>query len=73
MKMGVAGIAAGTAWATIEANRHYPSDVLSGYALGHFLSAFINDAFLGIDYKKEAFLIINPLKDGVMVSMRWHY
>jgi hypothetical protein len=73
MKMGVAGIAAGTAWATIEANRHYPSDVLSGYALGHFLSTFINDAFLGTDYKKDAFFIIDPLKDGVMVSMHWQY
>ena len=73
MNMGIAGIAAGTAWATIEANRHYPSDVLLGYALGHFFSNFINDAFLGIDFKKEAFFIIDPLIDGVMVSMGWQY
>jgi hypothetical protein len=73
MKMGVACIAAGTAWATIEADRHYPSDVLLGYALGRFLSAFINDAFMGIDFKKEAFFIIDPSKDGVMVSMRWQH
>ncbi len=73
MKMGIAGIAAGTAWATIEADRHYPSDALLGYALGHFFGAFINDAFLGMDFKKGAFFMIDPLNDGVMVSMRWQY
>jgi len=73
MKMGIAGIAAGTAWATIEANRHYPSDVLLGYALGHFFSAFISDAFLGMDFKKGAFFMIDPLNDGVMVNIRWKY
>jgi len=28
---------------------------------------------LGIDFKKEAFFIIDPLIDGVMVSMGWQY
>jgi len=30
----------------VEANVHDPSDVLTGYALGHFLGSFVNDAFL---------------------------
>jgi len=71
--IGIASIAAGTAWAKIEAKKHYPSDVLVGYALGHFFSAFINDAFLGVDIKREAFFIIDPSRDGVTVSMRWAY
>jgi hypothetical protein len=34
-----------TAWARVEAQKHYPSDVLAGAALGYFLTAFIHDAF----------------------------
>ncbi len=45
-QVGSYALAGLTGWARIEANRHYPSDVLFGYALGHFLAAFINDAFI---------------------------
>lgn len=47
--VALGALVAGTGWARIEAGKHYPSDVLAGAALGHFLGAFINDAFLGID------------------------
>ena len=71
--IGIASIAAGTAWARVEAKRHYPSDVLVGYALGHFFSAFINDAFLGLDMRREAVFMIRPSKDGVTASLHWVY
>lgn len=49
-RTGIKGLfntmAAGTAWGRVEANVHYPSDVLAGYALGNFFARFINDAFL---------------------------
>ncbi len=40
-----------TAWARVEAGRHYPSDVLAGISLGHLTSSIINDTFMGIDSK----------------------
>lgn len=40
-------LAAATAWSRVEGNLHYPSDVLAGMALGNFIGAFVNDAFLG--------------------------
>lgn len=49
MEIGFGVIAAGTAWARVEAGVHYPSDVLVGAALGHFVAAFINDAFMGLN------------------------
>ncbi len=49
MRIGFGVFAWGTAWARVEANVHYPSDVLVGAALGHFIAAFINDAFMGLD------------------------
>jgi len=48
MEIGFGVIAAGTAWARVEGGVHYPSDVLAGMALGHFVAAFINDAFMGL-------------------------
>ncbi len=44
---GIASIIAiGCAWARIEANKHYPSDVLFSLALGHLIGAFVSDAFI---------------------------
>jgi len=40
-------LAAGTAWARVEGEKHYPSDVLAGAAVGNFMSLFMHDAFLG--------------------------
>ncbi len=31
------GMAVGTAWARVEGGRHYPTDVLAGYALGRYI------------------------------------
>lgn len=43
---GYYGLAGLTGWARMEANRHYPSDVLFVYALGHFFASFLNGAFV---------------------------
>ncbi len=45
--IGLHALTIGTSWSRIEAGWHYPSDTLVGMALGHFLGAFVNDAFLG--------------------------
>lgn len=47
-RCGLAAADAGAAWARVEGGRHYPSDVLAGMALGHFLGTFFNDAFMGL-------------------------
>jgi len=71
--IGIAGIAAGTGWARVEAQAHYPSDVLVGYALGHFFSAFLNDAFLGLDNEKAPQLTVEPSRKGTWVGLSWSY
>jgi len=69
--IGIAGISVGTGWARVEANGHYPSDVLVGYALGHYFSAFINDAFLG-PYNDEApRFTITPSQKGIWLGATW--
>ena len=44
--VGLYGTAASTGWARVEAGKHFPSDVLAGYALGSFLARFAYEAFL---------------------------
>ena len=37
LDIGLVGLSAGSAWARVEAGKHYPSDVLVGAALGAFV------------------------------------
>ena len=48
LQIGNVVLAGGVAWARVEGRRHYPSDVLFGAALGHFLAAFIHDALMNL-------------------------
>jgi membrane-associated phospholipid phosphatase len=52
--VGCTAMTAGTAWARVEAKKHFPSDVLVGYALGNFISVIINDAFIGTKSEKKS-------------------
>jgi membrane-associated phospholipid phosphatase len=62
-----------TAWARVEAQKHYPSDVLAGAALGYFLTAFIYDAFLGLPEDMRFGINIVPLKRGAKVEMSFNF
>lgn len=73
LRIGFTTLAAATGWARVEAGRHFPSDVLVGYALGHFISAFLNDAFLGLDQNGGPRLTVEPSKDRIIVGIRWVY
>jgi membrane-associated phospholipid phosphatase len=68
-RVGFALLTAGTAWARVEAKKHFPSDVLAGIAIGHFIGAFMNDAFLGLD-PQDAQLSLVPARGGALVSFR---
>lgn len=56
-------LAAGTLWARLEGQKHYPSDVLVGYALGSFLSGFIYDSLMNFDTGES--LAIIPFGDQI--------
>ncbi len=46
---GSIGLATVGSWSRVEAGGHFPSDILVGAALGHFLGQFFEEAFLGLD------------------------
>ena len=46
VNLGFEGLAISTGWARVEARKHYVADVLAGYAVGHFMAAFAQSAFI---------------------------
>jgi hypothetical protein len=69
-RYGLGTLTAATAWARLEANQHFPSDVLGGIALGHFFGAFFTDAFLGIDNPNKVLVLFEPSRDGYVMTVR---
>ena len=72
-QLGLGAITAATAWARLEANQHYPSDVLGGIALGHFLGAFFTEAFVGLDNPRKVMMVVEPSREGVVAMLRFNF
>jgi membrane-associated phospholipid phosphatase len=70
---GLVLITAGTAWARVEAKRHYPADILAGMAIGHFISAFVNDAFLGLDNSRGIVPDAEISSKGFLLSVKGNF
>lgn len=63
-----------SAWARVEGKRHYPSDVLAGYALGNFLGAFVNDAFITPGYRDELKLsVYTDRQRGIRLGLAYRW
>jgi hypothetical protein len=62
--------AIGTGWARVEAGEHYPTDVLVGSALGHFVTSVLHKVFIADEAPR---LSVSPSRDGVefRFSMRF--
>ena len=72
-RAGLVTLTAATAWARVEAQKHYPSDVLAGAAIGHFFGAFFNDAFLGTDSPVLVDTSVDPAGHAVCFNLLWSY
>jgi membrane-associated phospholipid phosphatase len=65
-------LAGAVAWARVEGQRHYPSDVLAGAAIGHFFGVFIHDAFLGLPENGVIpFVEVSPFQGGARAEVSW--
>jgi membrane-associated phospholipid phosphatase len=67
LNVGLHALTIGTSWARIEAGWHYPSDTLFSIALGNFIAAFVNDAFLGLD--GDASVSLAPVERGALAQL----
>jgi len=73
LKIGNYLLASGVGWARVEGRRHYPSDVLAGAALGHFLTAFIHDAFMNLPEVGNADVVVFPVKRGAGMALVFRF
>lgn len=67
LKTGLLSLTAATAWARIEAKKHWPADTLWGMALGNFIANFMYDAFI-VDDSGPAPVSASMSEDGVLVT-----
>jgi len=66
-------LAAGAGWARVEAGKHYPSDVLFGAALGHFLTAFVHDAFMNLPKDSKVDFDFFPVENGAGFELAFRF
>jgi hypothetical protein len=65
---------AGTvAWARVEGKAHYPSDVLAGAALGHFLTTFIYKAFMNLPEDSPIDVAFLPVEGGASMNLVYSF
>jgi membrane-associated phospholipid phosphatase len=68
LSAGLETLAIGTGMARIEAQKHYPTDVLVGAALGNCVSLLLHDAFLGTTGQALATVNVDPHRPSFTVS-----
>ncbi len=73
LQIGNTVLASGVAWARVEAHKHHPSDVLFGAALGHFLTAFIHDAFLNLPEDGRFDFAVFSTGDGLGLALDFRF
>lgn len=71
LDVGFVSLGVGTSWARVEAGVHYPSDVFAGAALGHFIAAVVNDAFIGGQQERAPRLSLHSRRGMVNVGLEW--
>jgi membrane-associated phospholipid phosphatase len=69
MQIGLYGTAAATGWARVEAEKHYPTDVLVGYAIGQFIARFMHEAFFNDQPAEASGVRFEPLPGGGAVTL----
>jgi hypothetical protein len=73
LEVGNLVLASATAWARVEANAHWLSDVFAGAAIGYFFGAFVHDAFMGLPEENPVQVKVVPLHGGAMLSFSFPF
>jgi hypothetical protein len=73
LEIGNELLAAAVAWARVETNAHYLSDVLAGAAIGNFFGDFMYDGFMGLPEKKPFQIYVFPIYKGVAAGISFSF
>jgi len=66
-------MATSVAWARVEGEKHFPTDVLVGAALGNFTTRFIYDAFIGTEPEDRFTFYLEPSPSGAKLFLSWDF
>lgn len=69
VKAGGFGLAAATAWARVEGEKHYPVDVLVSAAVGNFFARFFYIAFVDSDDSAPPPIALEANQDGLALRL----
>jgi membrane-associated phospholipid phosphatase len=73
IRIALIALPVGTAWARIEAGKHFPSDVLAGAAVGNFFASFFNGTFLETHEELRVQAWGDPSTGEWMVGLGWSF
>lgn len=73
LKVANVALATSVGWARVEGEKHFPTDVLVGAALGNFTTRFIYDAFLGTKPEDRFSFYVEPSLSGGKVFLSWSF
>ena len=68
IRIGLFTFASASAWGRVEAEKHYPADVLAGAAVGNFFAG-VGNAFL--EDRKNVTVSFSPTFDGGVLRIHW--
>jgi H+/Cl- antiporter ClcA len=60
-------------WARVEGGVHYPSDLLVGMALGHFVAALIDAVFMGLNDPAIGALDLSMPPQSLSIGYWWKF
>ncbi|MBU1698539.1 MAG: phosphatase PAP2 family protein [Candidatus Eisenbacteria bacterium] len=73
LQIGCISTAAACGWARVEGRHHYPSDVLTGFALGHFIGVLMTDVLLGFSGMENVNFVATKAKDETSFGINLHF
>lgn len=73
LNVGLCATLAALGWSQIEAGSHYPADVLAGVSLAYFVTAFINDACMGLDNEPQGMPVAGVNGKGLFIGYCWRF
>lgn len=66
-------LATSVAWARVEGERHFPTDVMVGAALGNFTTRFIYETLIGTTPDDKFSVYVEPSLSGGKVFLAWQF
>jgi membrane-associated phospholipid phosphatase len=73
VKAANVALATSVAWARVEGEKHFPTDVLVGAALGNFTTRFLYEAFIGTKPDDRFSFYLEPSPSGGKLFLSWDF